>query len=81
MQKIIMAIALAMAMLRYVWRHLLFGLSRKIEQGLRNRLYIHLQGLSFSFYQRTKTGDLMARAINDINDRSPLQASMISKVI
>ncbi|MCJ7594829.1 MAG: ABC transporter ATP-binding protein/permease [Desulfobacterales bacterium] len=64
---VIMAIALAMAVLRYVWRHFLFGLSRKIEQGLRNRLYIHLQALSFSFYQRTKTGDLMARAINDIN--------------
>jgi ATP-binding cassette, subfamily B, multidrug efflux pump len=42
-------------------------LSRKIEEGLRNRLYEHLQILSVSFYHRTKTGDLMARAINDIN--------------
>ncbi|MBU2498487.1 MAG: ABC transporter ATP-binding protein/permease [Proteobacteria bacterium] len=64
---IIMAIALAMGVLRYVWRHFLFGLSRKIEEGLRNRLYVHLQTLSLAFYQRTKTGDLMARAINDIN--------------
>jgi ATP-binding cassette, subfamily B, multidrug efflux pump len=63
----IMAIALAMASLRYVWRHCLFGLSRKIEEGIRNRLYEHLQNLSVSFYHRTKTGDLMARAINDIN--------------
>jgi len=64
---IIMAIAFAMASLRYVWRHCLFGLSRKIEEGIRNRLYEHLQALSVSFYHRTKTGDLMARAINDIN--------------
>ena len=64
---IIMAIAFTMASLRYVWRHCLFGLSRKIEEGLRNRLYEHLQILSVSFYHRTKTGDLMARAINDIN--------------
>jgi ATP-binding cassette subfamily B protein len=63
----IMAIAFAMALFRYVWRHCLFGLSRKIEEGIRNRLYEHLQALSVSFYHRTKTGDLMARAINDIN--------------
>ena len=64
---IIMLIALIMAVLRYVWRHLLFGISRKIEEGIRNRLYGHLQTLSLSFYHRTKTGDLMARAVNDIN--------------
>jgi ATP-binding cassette subfamily B multidrug efflux pump len=63
----IMAITFAMAVLRYVWRYFLFGLSRRIEQGIRNRLYRHLQTLSLSFYHRTKTGDLMARAINDIN--------------
>ena len=63
----IMAIALTMASLRYVWRYCLFGLSRKIEEGIRNRLYEHIQTLSVSFYHRTKTGDLMARAINDIN--------------
>ena len=63
----IVAIAFAMASLRYVWRHCLFGLSRKIEEGIRNRLYEHLQNLSVSFYHRTKTGDLMARSINDIN--------------
>jgi ATP-binding cassette subfamily B multidrug efflux pump len=63
----IMGIAFTMAVLRYVWRYFLFGLSRRIEQGIRNRLYSHLQTLSVSFYHRTKTGDLMAKAINDIN--------------
>ena len=64
---IIMLIAFVMAVLRYVWRYCIFGLSRKIEEGIRNRLYSHLQTLSLSFYRRTKTGDIMARAINDIN--------------
>ncbi len=60
-------IALFIALFRYVWRHLLLGHSRKVEQGLRNRLYGHIQTLSLSFFQNTKTGDLMARAVNDIN--------------
>jgi len=64
---IIATIASIMALLRYVWRYLLFGHSRKVEEGLRNRLYRHLQTLSLSFYHRTKTGDLMARATNDVN--------------
>jgi ATP-binding cassette subfamily B protein len=64
---VIMAIALLIAMLRYIWRYFLFGHSRTVEEGLRNRLYKHVQTLSLSFYQRIKTGDLMARATNDIN--------------
>ncbi|MBW1723085.1 MAG: ABC transporter ATP-binding protein [Deltaproteobacteria bacterium] len=63
----IAVIALLMAFLRYLWRYLLIGLSRRIEEGLRNTLFSHLLTLSQSFYQRTKTGDVMARAINDIN--------------
>ena len=64
---IIVGIALTMAIFRYIWRYLLFGHSRKVEQALRNRIYRHLQTLSLSFYWRVKTGDLMARAVNDID--------------
>jgi len=64
---IILSLALVIAVFRYIWRYLLIGHSRKVEQGLRNALYRHLQTLSLTFYQKTKTGDLMARAINDIN--------------
>jgi len=64
---IILAMALLIALLRYVWRRLIFGHSRIVEQGLRNRMYAHLQTLSPSFFQKTPTGDIMARAINDIN--------------
>jgi ATP-binding cassette subfamily B protein len=64
---IIIGIAVTIALFRYLWRYFLFGHSRKVEEALRGRLYRHLQTLSYSFYQRTKTGDLMARGINDIN--------------
>ena len=57
----ILAIALAIALFRFAWRRLLFGHSRVVEMRLRNRLYRHLQTLSPSFYNRTKTGDIMAR--------------------
>ncbi len=63
----IVTIALLMAGFRYLWRLLIFGYSRNVEQGLRNRMYAHLQTLSPSFYLRNRTGDLMARAVNDIN--------------
>lgn len=63
----IVIIAFLIALLRYVWRYFVLGHSRKVEEKLRNMLFKHLQTLSYSFYQRTKTGDLMARAINDIN--------------
>ena len=64
---IILGLAVMIAIFRYVWRYFLLGHSRKVEQNLRNRIYGHLQTLSLSFYHKTKTGDLMARAINDIN--------------
>ena len=64
---IILGIAITMAIFRYIWRYFVFGHSRKVEKALRNRIYKHLQTLSLSFYWRTKTGDLMARAVNDID--------------
>jgi len=63
----ILGIALTIVLFRYVWRLLIFGHSRKVEEGLRNRLYGHLQTLAMAFYQKMKTGDIMARATNDIN--------------
>lgn len=64
---LILAIATAIALCRYMWRRMIFGHSRKVEEALRNKLFSHLQSLPGSFFQRYKTGDLMARAINDIN--------------
>ena len=60
-------IALLIGLFRYVWRRCLLGTSRRIEEGLRNRLFSHVQGLSAVYFDRTKTGDLMAHATNDLH--------------
>ena len=59
-------IAVLIGAFRYVWRRCLLGTSRRVEEGLRNRLFTHVQTLSASFFDRTQTGDLMAHATNDI---------------
>ncbi|MGD2099868.1 MAG: ABC transporter transmembrane domain-containing protein, partial [Desulfobacterales bacterium] len=59
-------IAVAIGVFRYVWRRCLLGASRRVEEGLRNCLFAHIQTLSASFFDRTQTGDLMAHATNDI---------------
>jgi len=51
---------------RFLWRFFFIGAARQIEKALRAKLYTHLLGLSASFYNETKTGDLMAHATNDI---------------
>jgi ATP-binding cassette subfamily B protein len=62
----IAAIAVLIGLFRYGWRRCLLGTSRRVEEGLRNQLLAHLQKLSAAYYDRTKTGDLMAHATNDI---------------
>ncbi len=48
-------------------RVILIGISRDIEYDLRNDLFRHLVELSPDYYGRTRTGDIMARATNDLN--------------
>lgn len=62
----IVGIAVLIGIFRYVWRRCLLGTSRRVEEGLRNRLFAHIQTLSAPYFERTKTGDLMAHATNDI---------------
>jgi ATP-binding cassette subfamily B multidrug efflux pump len=64
---LIVGAALVGGFFRYLMRSLMIGASRYIEYDLRNDLFRHLQRLSFSFYNRVRTGDLMARATNDLN--------------
>ena len=51
---------------RYFWRWSLIGASRRVEEGLRNILFAHIQTLSASYFDGIKTGDLMAHATNDL---------------
>ena len=59
-------IALMIGIFRYLWRRCLLGTSRRVEEGLRNRFFAHIQILSVSYFDKAKTGDLMAHATNDI---------------
>jgi ATP-binding cassette subfamily B multidrug efflux pump len=52
---------------QYWMRVILIGVSRDIEYDLRNDFFWRLTGLSADFYGRTRTGDIMARATNDLN--------------
>ena len=62
----IVGIALLIGIFRFVWRRCLIGTSRRVEEGIRNRLFSHIQTLSSSYFDETKTGELMAHATNDI---------------
>jgi len=55
------------AVLRYWWRILLMGTARRMERGLREDLFSHVLKLDARYYDRIKTGDLMAHATSDIN--------------
>ncbi len=61
-----LAIALGQGVFLFTQRRLLINMSRHIEYDLRNDFYAHLQKMPFAFYQANRTGDLMARATNDL---------------
>lgn len=52
---------------RYGMRWILIGVSRRVEYAFRNDFFWHLLTLSRSFYHKTRTGDLLARASNDLD--------------
>jgi ATP-binding cassette subfamily B multidrug efflux pump len=62
----IVGVALLIGMFRFVWRRCLIGTSRRVEEGLRNQLFAHIQTLSVAYFDETRTGDLMAHATNDV---------------
>jgi len=64
---VLLLVAGVKGIFQFLTRWIVIGASREIEFDLRNDLFRHLEGLSYSFYQRTRTGDIMARATNDLN--------------
>jgi len=64
---LLLAVAASKGIFQFLTRWIVIGVSREIEFDLRNDLFRHLESLSYSYYQRTRTGDIMARATNDLN--------------
>ncbi|MBN1327283.1 MAG: ABC transporter ATP-binding protein [Candidatus Cloacimonetes bacterium] len=63
----IFLIAIGIALIRFLWRLLLIGCAWITDRDLRQLYYDHLLSLSKNFFNRAKTGDLMAYATNDLN--------------
>src|SRR5687768_11351109 len=61
----------------FLQRRILIGMSRNVEYDMRKELYEHLVGQPLSFYHDHRTGDLMARATNDLSAVRQLAGPMI----
>jgi ATP-binding cassette subfamily B protein len=64
---LLVSVAVGKGIFQFLTRWVVIGISRDIEFDLRNDLFRHLEALSYGYYQRTRTGDVMARATNDLN--------------
>ena len=64
---LLVLISLAKGVFLYTQRWVLIGISRDIELDLRNDLFRKLELQDSGFYQRYRTGDIMARMTNDLN--------------
>jgi len=63
----LVGIALLKGVFLYSQRWILIGISREIEFDLRNDLFLQLERQDSGFYERYRTGDIMARMTNDLN--------------
>lgn len=64
---IILLVAIIVYILRYLWRILLFGASYQLATELRVKFYSYLSQQSQTFFLKNRTGDLIARATNDVD--------------
>ncbi len=64
---LLVGLAAVKGLFQYWMRVIIIGISRDIEYDLRNDLFRHLVELSPDYYARVRTGDIMARATNDLN--------------
>lgn len=64
---ILVAVALSKGVFLFLTRWVLIGISRDIEYDLRNDLFRVLERQAPSYFQENRTGDIMARATNDLN--------------
>src|SRR5260370_16514218 len=64
---ILVGVSLVKGVFQYWMRVILIGIWRDVEYDRGNDLFSHLITLSSDFYGRFRTGDIMARATNDLN--------------
>ena len=64
---IILIAGILQYLFRYIWRMKIWGTSAELEKILRSRLFKHFTEMDAVFFQKYRTGDLMAHATNDLN--------------
>ncbi|MFZ4863926.1 ABC transporter ATP-binding protein [Sphingobacterium sp. Mn56C] len=64
---VVLVLALIRGLFLFLMRQSIILISRHIEYDLKNEIYQHYQELDFAFFRRNKTGDLMNRATEDVN--------------
>lgn len=60
--------AIIQAIFRFFWRQFFLGTSHRSVYDLRKALFAHLLKLPFHYFSRTRTGDIMSRLTNDIQE-------------
>ncbi|MGO2101324.1 ABC transporter ATP-binding protein [Vagococcus salmoninarum] len=64
---IVIGVAILQYILRYIWRTNIWGSAAKLEKSLRKQLFHHFTRMDSVFFQKYRTGDLMAHATNDLS--------------
>lgn len=64
---LLVAISLSKGVFLFLTRWIIIGISRTIEFDLRGDLFRHLEQQPAAYYQRNRTGDIMARTTNDLS--------------
>ncbi len=73
----VVAASIASGLFLFLQRRILIGVSRNVEYDMRKEFYEHLVGQPLSFFHEHRTGDLMARATNDLSAVRQLAGPMI----
>jgi ATP-binding cassette subfamily B protein len=63
----LLGLAAVGGLFRFLMRRIIIGASRQFEYDLRNEFFAALQRMHLGYFQRTRTGDLMSRATNDLS--------------
>lgn len=78
---IILGLGIAKAVITYFHRYLTEGTANRVAFDLRNRLYDHIQRLSFSFHDHTQSGQLISRCIEDVRSIQGFSGNGIVELI
>jgi ATP-binding cassette subfamily B protein len=64
----ILLAAVFIGLFRFGWRYCIMGTARRVEEGIRQRLFDHVITMPAPFFDRVSAGDIMAHATNDITN-------------